>query len=207
MEPRTEPTGTPRISRRGLLGGAAGLGGAVALGVPGVAACAPTPPAWQRPGRAGAPPVAGLHLQFGADASGEVVVSWHTSASVGNPRVMLGSPNGGFGRTATADTQTYRDGLSGTEVQIHHARLTGLTPDTGYLYAAVHDGAGPELGTIRTAPRGRAPFTFTSFGDQATPTLDKLTGATYGADNYASPGGRRRDGGRRAHPSPPARSG
>ena len=37
----------------------------------------------------------------------------------------------------------------------------------------MHDGAEPEFGTFRTAPRGRAPFTFTSFGDQGTPTLGK----------------------------------
>ncbi|MBO0874573.1 MAG: fibronectin type III domain-containing protein [Pseudonocardia sp.] len=188
MEPRNERPGTSRFSRRGLLGGAAGLGGAVALGVPGLAACAPSAPPWQRPSRDGDPPVAGLHLQFGADASTEAVVSWHTTTSVRSPRIMLGTPNGGFGRTAEAETRTYRDGRSGTEVQIHHARLTGLTPDTDYIYAALHDGAAPELGTLRTSPRGRAPFTFTSFGDQATPTVDKPTGPeNYGADNYASP--------------------
>ena len=37
------------------------------------------------------PPVAGLHLQFGADASSEMVVSWHTLQSVRNPRVVLGA--------------------------------------------------------------------------------------------------------------------
>jgi 3',5'-cyclic AMP phosphodiesterase CpdA len=37
----------------------------------------------------------------------------------------------------------------------------------------MHDGATPEFATFRTSPRGRAPFTFTSFGDQGTPTLGK----------------------------------
>ncbi len=78
---------------------------------------------------------------------------------------------------------------SGTEVQVHHARLTGLRPDTDYVYAAVHDGAAAELGTMRTAPRGRAPFTFTSFGDQGTPTLGKLAGTAYVNDNLGSPFG------------------
>ena len=31
----------------------------------------------------------------------------------------------------------------------------------------------PEFATFRTSPRGRAPFTFTSFGDQGTPTLGR----------------------------------
>ena len=67
----------------------------------------------------------------------------------------------------------YRDALSGSEVQVHHARLAGLTPDTSYVYAAVHDGAPPELGLVRTAPGGRSAFTFTSFGDQGVPTLGR----------------------------------
>ncbi|MGH3842571.1 MAG: hypothetical protein ACRDS0_14155 [Pseudonocardiaceae bacterium] len=44
-----------------------------------------SPVLWQRPDQVGAPRVAGLHLQFGADASNEVVVSWHTTASVSEP--------------------------------------------------------------------------------------------------------------------------
>jgi hypothetical protein len=58
-------------------------------------------------------------------------------------------------------------------VHAHHARIDGLKPDSAYLYAALHEGATPEFGSFRTAPRGRAAFTFTSFGDQGTPTLGK----------------------------------
>jgi hypothetical protein len=117
--------------------------------------------------------VTGLHLQFGADASSEVVVSWLTTASVTKPRVMFGRPDSGLGTARAADTVTYRDAQSGTEVQIHHARLNRLTPNTDYIYAAIHDGARAEFGSVRTAPRGREPVTFTSFGDQATPTLGR----------------------------------
>jgi hypothetical protein len=179
----------PRLNRRRVLSTAAGLGGAITLGVPGLAGCAPSTPAWPRPGSSGVPPVAGLHLQFGPDPSTEMVVSWHTGAPVGNPRVMFGSPTGGFGQLQQADTVTYRDGKSGTEVRVHHARLGGLSPDTDYIYAALHDGATPELGTLRTAPAGRAAFTFTSFGDQATPTVGKLSGTTWVNDNLGSPAG------------------
>jgi phosphodiesterase/alkaline phosphatase D-like protein len=78
--------------------------------------------------------------------------------------------DGRLEQTATAATVSYVDAKSGKTVYAHHARLDGLRPDTAYLYAAVHDGAAPHFSTLRTAPRGRAAFTFTSFGDQGTPT-------------------------------------
>ena len=166
-----------RIDRRTLLttGAAtaivgAGLGaGAVAL----LRSPGRGPTLWTRPDHSGSQPVGGLHLQFGSDASTEVVVSWHTTDPVRNPRVMVGTPTSGFGRVAQAETRTYRDAKSKTEVRVHHARLDNLTPDIDYVYAAVHDGTNPELGTIRTAPSGRYPLCFTSFGDQATPTLGR----------------------------------
>ena len=143
---------------------------------------------WSRPDAGSARPVSGLHLQFGADAATELVVSWHTTEAVRNPRVLLGTPAAGFGSTAAAETRVYRDAQSGTEVRVNHARLAWLTPDTDYVYAAVHDGAAPELGTFRTAPRGRKPLTFTSFGDQSTPALNVARGAaTYGSDSGGSP--------------------
>src|ERR1700731_5242847 len=149
-----------------LVGAGAGVGGAVLL----QSRC-PAPQPWSRADRSDAPRVGGLHLQFGSDASSEVVVSWSTDAPVNNPRVMLGMPGDGFGRTVGAGTRPYPDAKSGTEVRVNHARIANLTPDTAYIYAAVHDGATPQLGTARTAPRGRAAFRFTSFGDQSTPTL------------------------------------
>ena len=178
----------PGISRRRLLTtsavsaalGAGIGGGAVLTG----AALWPHRQAidlWRQPDRNGAPPVAGLHLQFGSDAATEVVVSWHTLDAVRNPRVMLGTPTAGFGRVVAAQTRTYRDAKSGVEVRVNHARLTDLGPDTDYVYAAVHDGAEPELGTVRTAPSGRKPLRFTSFGDQSTPG-NFVTGSPAAAD-------------------------
>ncbi len=179
------------ISRRRLLTtGAASA--ALGSGIGGGAAVlwshgAHAPALWSQPDRDGAPPVAGLHLQFGGDAATEVVVSWHTVDAVRNPRVMLGTPASGFGRVVAAETRTYRDAKSGIEVRVNHARLTGLMPDTDYVYAAMHDGAEPETGTVRTAPSGRKPLRFTSFGDQSTPTLEPLPGGGYGTDNIGSP--------------------
>lgn len=116
-----------------------------------------------------------------------MVVSWHTTDTVGNPRVMLGTPTSGFGSVVVAETRSYRDAKSNTEVRVNHAHLTNLTPDTDYVYAAVHDGTTPELGTARTAPSGRKPLRFTSFGDQSTPALGRLADGRYVSDNIGSP--------------------
>ncbi|QUR67190.1 purple acid phosphatase family protein [Mycobacterium spongiae] len=181
----------PGINRRKLLTtGAASAFLGMGVGVGGAALLWPRrhdPTVWYQPDTNGAAPVGGLHLQFGANAATEVVVSWHTTDAVRNPRVMLGTPTSGFGKTVAAATRTYRDAKSTTEVRVNHARLTNLTPDTDYVYAAVHDGADPQLGTIRTAPLGRKALRFTSFGDQATPTLGRLTGGRYVSDNLGSP--------------------
>lgn len=133
------------------------------------AAAQPSPLLWKQPARLGAPPVSGLHLTFGADPSREMTVSWSTAASVADPRVRYGTPDGGFGRQVRAETVTYTDSESKIECYIHHARLTGLRPGATYVYAAEADGVLPEAGTFETAPVGRTPFTFTSFGDQAVP--------------------------------------
>ena len=87
-EETTSATGdarTPGFSRRALLvtgaasaaiGAGAGIGGAVVVR-PNVQGSE----AWQRPDRNGAPRVGGLHLQFGANASTEVVVSWYSTVA------------------------------------------------------------------------------------------------------------------------------
>ncbi|BBX74031.1 metallophosphoesterase family protein [Mycobacterium shinjukuense] len=186
-----ESAPTKGISRRTLLT----TGAASAVLGAGVAAGGATllwsnragPAVWYQPDRSGAPPVGGLHLQFGRNASTEVVVSWHTTDAVRNPRVVLGTPTSGFGRTVAAETRTYRDAQSNIEVRVNHARLTNLTADTDYVYAAMHDGAAPELGTLHTAPSGRKPLRFTSFGDQSTPTLGRLANGRYVSGNIGSP--------------------
>ena len=159
------------LSRRKLLAAAGVLGaGLVASSAPaeprmaGERSQAPSSPA---------PPVSGLHLQFGADASSEVTVSWHSLQPVAHPRVLIGEMNGRLVRTAPASVRSYLDAKSGRTVYALHARVDGLQSDHAYLYAALHEGCAPAFGTVRTAPKGRAGFTFTSFGDQGTPTLGK----------------------------------
>jgi Calcineurin-like phosphoesterase/Purple acid Phosphatase, N-terminal domain len=184
---------TIELTRRKLLA-AAGLAAAAPLIAPGEAKALPAARPPLDP--VATPPVAGLHLQFGADASAEMVVSWHTLQPARHPRVLLGRMEGKLEQTVTAAETRYTDAKSSQVVYVYHARMTRLHADSAYLYAALHDGAKPEFGTFRTAPRGRKPFTFTSFGDQGTPTLGKkyappagvtLASLPYVNDNLGSP--------------------
>jgi Purple acid Phosphatase, N-terminal domain/Calcineurin-like phosphoesterase len=185
------------LSRRKLLA-AAGIGGGAMLApyVIGTGTAAAAPDTRGAPNPLPTPPVAGLHLQFGADASSEMVVSWHTLQPARQPRVLLGHLDGRLEQTAAASETSYTDAKSGQVVYVYHAKLSGLQADSAYLYGALHDGAEPEFGTFRTAPRGRAPLTFTSFGDQGTPTLGKryvppagvtIPSPPYVNDNLGSP--------------------
>ena len=146
----------PTIDRRQFLK-RAGVGGlAVVIG----------PTLWQQASAAAAPAVEQVHLQFGANAAHQMSVSWATAASVSRPRVRYGTAAGGLGSTVEAVTQTYVDPLTKRVVTTHHATLETLHPSTDYVYEALHNGAAPVMGTFRTGPSGRAPFRFTSFGDQ-----------------------------------------
>jgi hypothetical protein len=140
-----------------------------------------TPMLWRQPSKLGAPPVDGLHLTFGDDPTREMYVSWSTVTPISKPRVSYGTPDDGYGREVRAETRTYLDAASNREVYVYHAHLRDLRPDTTYIYAAFGEGVLPDAGTFRTAPTGRVPFTFTSFGDQSVPTVSWLPGATTGA--------------------------
>jgi hypothetical protein len=139
------------------------------------------------PNTSGASPVKGLHLTFGVDPARQMVVSWLTESAVASPRVFYGTLEHGFGSSVAADTRSYVDGTSGRTVYVHHALLNRLRPATQYLYAARHDGAHPDAGSFTTAPAGRAPFTFTSFGDQATPLLTWDATQTSALDANSTP--------------------
>ncbi|WP_250279876.1 metallophosphoesterase family protein [Frankia sp. Cppng1_Ct_nod] len=118
--------------------------------------------------RAGTP-VEHLHLTFGPDPAGSMTVSWTTPLPVRRPRVRFGTPPDGLDREVHAITRVHADAGTGEKVIIHHAVLTGLEPDSLYLYEVTHDRiARADGGTLRTAPSGRARFTFTGFGDQGT---------------------------------------
>jgi phosphodiesterase/alkaline phosphatase D-like protein len=172
------------LSRRKLLA-AAGIGGVAvaAASLIGPAGAEVTHLSSQSSDPVATPPVAGLHLQFGADAASEVVASWHTLQPVHNPRVVLGQLDGRLEQTVDAKPTSYTDAKSGQVVYAYHAKLERLQADFAYLYGAMHDGAEPEFGTFRTSPRGRSPFTFTSFGDvkeQATWLAARNAAHSYG---------------------------
>ena len=132
------------LSRRKLLA-AAGIGGAAAVvaSLVGTGAAEAAPDASRLPDPVATPPVAGLHLQFGADASSEMVVSWHTLQPVQNPRVLLGRLDGKLEQKAAAKTISYTDAKSGKVVYAHHAKIASDCKPTSpaYLYVG--------------APRGR----------------------------------------------------
>jgi 3',5'-cyclic AMP phosphodiesterase CpdA len=109
---------------------------------------------------------------------------------------MLGELDGSYRKSQNAEQTSYRDGKSGQVVYAYHAKLTALNSSHDYVYAAIHDGAQPEFGSFRTGPRGREAFTFTSFGDQGTPTLGKkyvppagvtIANPPWVSDNLGSP--------------------
>jgi len=170
-----EETGSNlELSRRRLLAAAGVASGTmVAVRLKGIGNARAAALSGESPDATGSPPVSGLHLQFGADASSEVTVSWHTLQPATNPRVVLGRPDGKFEQTVAAEPTSYTDGKSQQVVYAYHARIGRLQADSVYMYGAIHDGAAPEFGTFRTSPRGRTSFTFTSFGDQGTPTVGK----------------------------------
>jgi 3',5'-cyclic AMP phosphodiesterase CpdA len=185
------------LSRRKLLA-AAGIGGgaAIAASLVGTGTAQAAVATSRALDPLSTPPVAGLHLQFGADAASQMVVSWHTLQPVRNPRVVLGRLDGKLEQTVEAMPTSYTDAKAGQVVYAYHAKIARLHPDTSYLYGALHDGAEAEFGTFRTAPQGRARFTFTSFGDQGTPTLGKkyvppagvtMANPPYVNDNLGSP--------------------
>lgn len=160
MDTSGSGSGARRLDRRTLLKGI----GATSLGA------ALFPELWRQPAIAGSPGPSQLHLQFGNDPATEMTVSWTTPAPVSRPMVRFGPTSASMDRVVEASTVAFRDAHSGTAVYCHHARLSGLRPSSSYVYQASQAGAAPAGSAFRTAPTGRAPFRFTSFGDQCTGT-------------------------------------
>jgi hypothetical protein len=144
---------TQLVSRRGFLGGVTASGLLLA-----------GPAFWRQPAIAATQSASQIHITFGDDAATEMHVSWSTAGSVSRPRVRLGTPGGGFGLEIPAETVTYVD-YYGVETYMQHARIRGLRPASTYVYSVLSDGAAGVQGTFTTAPVGRVPFRFTSFGD------------------------------------------
>ena len=157
------------LTRRQVLARAGGTGLLVAAGPVSVLGSA-------RPASAASASADGtpeqIHLTWGADPATSVTVSWASPAPSVRPRVILRpGPAGRPGRIVPATARTYTDGLNGETVWTYHAEITGLASGGSYSYTvtADNDSAEPFTSSFTTAPRGRAPFRFTSFGDLATP--------------------------------------
>jgi hypothetical protein len=155
----TESMERARISRRSFIGGVGVTVGGLVVGG--------SPVLWQQAARAGTVTAEQVHLTFGQDPAREVAVSWVTPTSVSRPTVLVGTPDGGFGRRIPAETRTYTDANNGIQTIAQHARIDGLRPDTDYVYRIVSNGETQVSGAFRSAPEGRVPFRFTSVGDIA----------------------------------------
>jgi hypothetical protein len=139
------------------------------VGVTGLAAVAGPVKGFASDASAGTPEQ--IHLTFGADPATSVCVSWCSPAQSLAPRVLLRhtSPP----TVIHAVQRTYTDGVNGQTVFTYHATLEGLSPGSAYQYAVTADNDRnrdrPYEATFTTAPRGRVPFRWTSYGDLATP--------------------------------------
>jgi predicted secreted protein len=165
------------MSRRQVLAGAGGTGLLAAAASPAKAA---TRARRARAGRGGGTPEQ-IHLTWSENPATGVVVSWASPGQARRPRVRIGQ------RVIPAEPRPYTDGISGETVWTYHARVGGLRPGATYAYAVTadndSDAADPFSATFRTAPAGRAPFRFTSFGDLATPNTAWVL--SYGQSAYA----------------------
>jgi len=113
-----------------------------------------------------------IHLTWGEDPSSTVFVSWASPAQAVNPRVKFWRSSA-VGGMIHAVQRTYTDGLNGQTVFAYHARLDGLQPASTFHYSVTadndHNRGQPFTASFRTAPRGRVPFRWTSYGDLSTP--------------------------------------
>jgi hypothetical protein len=111
-----------------------------------------------------------IHLTWGEDPSTTVFVSWASPARALAPRVQLW--HSAHSQMVPAVERTYTDGMNGQMVFTYHAKLEDLLPGSTYRYAVTADNdrlaAQPFSSTFTTAPRGRVPFRWTSYGDLAT---------------------------------------
>ena len=122
-----------------------------------------------------------IHLTWGDDPSTSVSVSWASPGKSVRPHVRIGQ------RVFAAEERVYTDGINGETVWTYHARVGGLRPGATYAYAVTADNdenkTDPFSATFTTAPTGRAPFRFTSYGDLATPNTQWVL--SYGQAAYA----------------------
>ncbi|MGD0245368.1 MAG: metallophosphoesterase family protein [Streptosporangiaceae bacterium] len=195
--------GKAGFTRRRFIIGTAGVSAAAALGgtvvrAPRAAASGPPsgPPTVTLPLPTTTKPEQ-LLLTWGGDPATEVTVSWSAPGTVAQPAPTLAvstqpimdrnpgalvklpdpQPLDVTQRYGEAASVSFTDGLNGQTTYFYHVQLKGLKPGTRYYYE-VSDGAHTPStagASFETAPRGRAKFRFSSYGDLATPSWDLNT--------------------------------
>jgi alkaline phosphatase D len=117
-----------------------------------------------------------IHLTWGADSSTEMTVSWVSPQPQTTPQLVLTPPTGQGSPVTYSGTQVtplnYTDTLSNETVYAYHVPLSGLAPGQTYTYA-IEDAGAPSpvsfTSQFTTAQQGRFAYSFSSFGDLATP--------------------------------------
>ena len=136
-----------------------------------------------------------LLLTWGSDPATQVTISWSAPGTVPQPAPVLNystvpisarrpgrtvslpepQPLDVTARYGARASVSFTDGLNAQTTFFYHVQLRDLEPNTRYYYQ-VSDGATPSPSTagasFQTAPRGRARFRFSSYGDLATPSYD-----------------------------------
>jgi alkaline phosphatase D len=135
-----------------------------------------------------------LLLTWGHDPASAVTVSWSAPGTVAQPAptlafstrpitaahpgrvIRLPGPQAldVAQRYAPASAVSFTDGLNAQTTFFYHVQLTELEPGTRYFYE-ISDGASTPStagSSFETAPRGRAKYRFSSYGDLATPSWD-----------------------------------
>ncbi|GAA5146633.1 metallophosphoesterase [Pseudonocardia eucalypti] len=193
------------VSRRGAMRGAAGaLAGLGLVGGLGsaLAACGTSSGPAAGPGAGAAPAalpgVTGRRLSFGADPTRQMAIAGELTVKPAGKVFIDYGTDTGYGATLEAEVRELvsqvpqQDGsIRAADQFFVHGLAGGLEPGREYHYRfRLADGwTGPDA-AFRTAPAGRAPFSFTAFGDQGVNVpKPQLNGFS---DEYYKPGDDRR---------------
>jgi hypothetical protein len=188
------------LTRRTFLSGVVVVGAAVGLaGVEGTVrpALAATPPSGPPTTTLPLPTTTApeqLLLTWGHDPATAITVSWSAPGTVPMPAPMLAwstapitavnpgrtvqlpepQPLDATQRYPAASTVSFTDGLNAQTTYYYHVQLRDLEPGTRYYYQVSDGAATPSTAgaSFQTAPKGRAKFRFSSYGDLATPSYD-----------------------------------
>jgi hypothetical protein len=183
-----------------VVGAAVGLAGVAEGALPGQKALAATPPSGPPTVTLPLPTTTApeqLLLTWGSDPATAVTVSWlapgtvampaptltysHSPITAANPGrvVQLPEPRplDAARRYPRASSVSFTDGLNAQTTFYYHVELRDLEPGTRYYYQVSDGASAPSTAgsSFETAPRGRARFRFSSYGDLATPSFDLNT--------------------------------